>query len=112
MIRIAIKWSFEYIERLVRVSPFKVGSIIYRFTYLTRTFLPSPPPPPPPPPHGLDPPSASTLGNTAQTRWSLRLLSFLKPVIGTFVKTALWATSGVSKRCNSAKSFLTFWKTG
>ena len=29
-----------------------------------------------------------------------------------FVKTALWATSGVSKRCNSAKIFLTFWKTG
>ena len=54
------------------------------------------------PPHGLDLPSASTLGNTAQTRWSLRCLSFLKPIIGTFVKTTLWATSGVSKRCNSA----------
>ena len=56
-------------------------------------------------PYGLDLPSASSLGYTARTRRYLRLLSFLKPIIGTFVKTALWATSGVSKRCNSAKIF-------
>ena len=64
------------------------------------------------PSRGLDLPSASTLDNTARTRLSLRLLSFLKPIIGMFVKTALWATSEVSKKCNSAKIFLTFWKTG
>ena len=68
--------------------------------------------PPPPPPHGLDLPSASTLGNAAGTRWSLRLLSFLKPIIGTSVKVALWGKSGVSKKCNSAKIFYKFWKTG
>ena len=40
MIRIAIKWSFQYIKSLIGVSPFKMGSIIYGFTYLARTFLP------------------------------------------------------------------------
>ena len=35
----------------------------------------------------------------------MRLLPFLKPVIEKFVKAALWATSGVSKRRNSAKKF-------
>ena len=54
-------------------------------------------------PHGLDLPSASILGNAARTRWSLRLLSFLKPITGTFLKTGLRASSGVSRRCNSAK---------
>ena len=41
------------------------------------------------PPHCLDLPSASILGNTDRTRWSLRLLSFLNPIVGTFVKTAI-----------------------
>ena len=58
IIRIAIKWSFQYIKSLVGVYPFKIGSIIYSFTDLTRTFLPQ---------HGLDMPSASTLGKTART---------------------------------------------
>ena len=53
-------------------------------------------------PHGLDLPSASALGKTEQKRWFLRLMSFLKPIIGVFVKTAIWATSGINKRCNSA----------
>ena len=69
----------------------------------------SPPPHPPPHPHththGLDLPSASTLGNTAWERWFLRLLSFLKLIIATFVKTALWVTSEVSKRFDSTKIF-------
>ena len=60
------------------------------------------------PSHGLDVSSASTLSKTVQARGFLRLLPFLKPIIGTFVKTALWATSGVRKRCNSAKKILTF----
>ena len=89
MIRIANKW---YINRLDGVT-FKMGSIIYWFTYLKRTFFY------PSHTYGSDLPSASALGNTAQTRWSLRLLSFWKPVIGTFVKRALWATLRVSKRC-------------
>ena len=57
--------------------------------------------------HGLYLLSGSSLGNTVPASWSLRL-SFLKPVIGIFVKTDLLATSGVSKKCNSAKICLAF----
>ena len=53
-------------------------------------------------PHGLDLPSASALGKTEQRKWFLILMSFLKPIIGMFVKTDIWATSGINKSCNSA----------
>ena len=54
-------------------------------------------------PHELDLPSPSTLADKVRTRWSLRLLSFLKPIISTFVKTALNATLGISKKCYLGK---------
>ena len=41
--------------------------------------------PPSPPKHGLDLPSASILGNTAQTRWSLGLLLFLNQLYYTYI---------------------------
>ena len=48
------------------------------------------------PSHGLDLPSLSSWGKTALTKWSLRLLAVLKPIIGTSEKTLLWAWSGVT----------------
>ena len=39
------------------------------------------------PSHGLDLPSLSNWGKKALTKWSLRLLAFLKPIIGTSEKT-------------------------
>ena len=58
--------------------------------------------------HGLYLSSLSNWGKTALTKWSLRLLAFLKPIIGTSKNTLLWAWFGVSKRCNSLRIFLTF----
>ena len=64
------------------------------------------------PSHGLDLPSLSNWGQTVLTKWSLRLLTFLKPTIATSEKILLWAWSGVSKRGNSLRSLLTSLKAG
>ena len=40
----------------------------------------------------------SVSGNTTRTKQFLRLLSFLTSIIVRFIKTALWATSGVSNK--------------
>ena len=86
MIRVAVKWHFQYIERLIGVSPFKMGGIIYCFIYLTRKFL-----------------APTRFGSAFRINLGQQdPNSFLKKII---CKTALWATSGVGKRYNSAKIF-------
>ena len=58
------------------------------------------------PPHGPELPATSTLGKTYLIRWSFKLLLFLKPALGIFVKTFPCYSSGASKMCDSSKMFL------
>ena len=57
--------------------------------------------------HGLDIHSLSNWGKAALTKWSLRLLAFLKPVVRTSEKIVPWAWSTVSKRRKSLRISLT-----
>ena len=63
MIIVAIKWYFQYIKHLVSVSPLNWQVSFTELHTSQKRFFP---------PHGLDLPSASTLGNNARTRWSLK----------------------------------------
>ena len=77
MIRVAIRWSFSILDvsSVSLVLKWKV-SFTDLYTSQERFSLPT----------WFYVPSASSVGNTARTRWFLRLLSFLKPIISTFVK--------------------------
>ena len=62
--------------------------------------------------HGSERPALSIFGNTALTRWPLRLLPFRNPTIGTLGKIFLFSSSGANKIWSSCNRLLTFWKAG
>ena len=104
IVGITIQKSFKNVKSFFWLWFFKFSCIFNWFTCFTRTICALS--------HGLDLPFLFNWEKIALTNWSLRVLAFLKPIIGTYEKTFLWAWSNVSKSCNSSRIFLTFQKTG
>ena len=88
----------------IRISIFKSWSFFHQLTQFTRRQILTAP-------HGPQLLVASILGKTDLTRWSFKLLPFLKLILGISVKTFWCCSSGASKMCNSSKMFL-FLETG